>query len=188
MPKDQVKPHVSYLKSIHACGEAVAYAKQHPDMESAWLNCQRPDWMLWLLDKAGYKDDTQMRLYACWCARHTPLGDGRTTWDLLTDPRSRAVIEVAERFALGQATKDELTAAYAAARAAYAASAAYAAAHVAHAAAAAAYAARAAAHAAYAAHAADAARAARAAAHAAQADQLRLMVPWPVVAQLLEPK
>ena len=163
MPKDQVKPHVSYLKSIHACGEAVAYAKQHPDMESAWLNCQRPDWMLWLLDKAGYKDDTQMRLYACWCARHTPLGDGRTTWDLLTDPRSRAVIEVAERFALGQATKDELTAAYAAARAAYAASAAYAAA------AAAAAAADAAADAAVAAAADDAAYVVAAAAAAADA-------------------
>ena len=51
------------------------------------------------------------RLFACWCVRHTPLTDGRVTWDLLTDKRSRAAVEVAERYARGGATAKELAAA-----------------------------------------------------------------------------
>lgn len=58
----------------------------------------------------------ERRLYACWCVRNTPLGDGRTVWDLLTDPRSRHAVEVAERYADGLATDEELDAARAAAR------------------------------------------------------------------------
>jgi hypothetical protein len=63
-------------------------------------------------------NDEKLRLFACWCVRNTPLADGRTTWDLLTDDRSRKAVEVAERFAVGKATKDELYAAWAAAAAA----------------------------------------------------------------------
>ena len=62
--------------------------------------------------------ERELRLWACWCARNTPLGNGRTTWDLMTDPRSRAAVECAERHANGQATDAELAAAWAAAWAA----------------------------------------------------------------------
>jgi hypothetical protein len=48
------------------------------------------------------------RLYACWCVRHTPIGDGLTVWDLLTDERSRHAVEVSERYARGEATMAEL--------------------------------------------------------------------------------
>ena len=56
----------------------------------------------------GLLPDKEARLYGCWCVRYTPLYDGRTVWDLLTDERSRNAIEVAERFALGKANLDEL--------------------------------------------------------------------------------
>jgi len=62
--------------------------------------------------------ERELRLFACWCVRNTPLHDGRKVWDLLTDKRSRAAVEVAERYADGLATDDELAAAGAAARAA----------------------------------------------------------------------
>lgn len=57
---------------------------------------------------------SELRLSACWCVRQK--------WHLLTDERSRSAIEVAERFARGESTREELAAASAAAySAAYAA-------------------------------------------------------------------
>ena len=50
----------------------------------------------------------------------------RMVWELLTDPRSRAAVEVAERFCDGKATEDEMSVAYADAYAAAVASTAYA--------------------------------------------------------------
>jgi hypothetical protein len=71
--------------------------------------------MLWLLTEIGHQDDKTYRLYACWCVRNTPLADGRKVWDLLTDKRSRNAVEVSERYAVGEATKEEMDAAWAAA-------------------------------------------------------------------------
>ena len=51
--------------------------------------------------------DKEKRLFAVWCARQVQ--------HLLTDPRSIAALDVAERFAYGEATQEELEAAWAAA-------------------------------------------------------------------------
>jgi len=48
--------------------------------------------------------DREWRLFAVWCARQVQ--------HLITDQRSRDAINVAERFALGAATKNELNAAF----------------------------------------------------------------------------
>ena len=53
--------------------------------------------------------DREARLYAVWCARQVQ--------HLMTDPRSLAALDVAERHANGEATDKELAAARAAARA-----------------------------------------------------------------------
>lgn len=45
---------------------------------------------------------------ACLWVRKTPLNNGRTVWDLLTDPRSRVAVETAERYCQGEATDQEL--------------------------------------------------------------------------------
>ena len=58
------------------------------------------------------------RLFACWCVRNTPLADGRTVWDLLTDDRSKNAVKTAEDFANEKVTKEELDAAWDAAWAA----------------------------------------------------------------------
>jgi len=64
---------------------------------------------LWCLRAVeGY--DREIRLYAVWCARQVQ--------HLMTDQRSIDALAVAERYANGQATEDELTAARAAAEAA----------------------------------------------------------------------
>ena len=111
---------------------------------------------LWALravpDEQAAERDRLARLFACQCVRQV--------WNLLDDS-SRATVEVAERYAFGEATLDDMAAARAAAAAAasaYAAAAAYAAADAASAADA---------YAAYAANAANAAYSAYAAAPAA---------------------
>ena len=64
---------------------------------------------LWCL-RAVYDHDKEIRLFAVWCARQVQ--------HLMTDQRSVAALDVAERFANGDATKEELDAAGAAAWAA----------------------------------------------------------------------
>ena len=59
----------------------------------------------------GMMSENDRRLAACCFVRRTPIGDGRTVWDLLTDDRSRKAVEVAERFVDGEASKRELAAA-----------------------------------------------------------------------------
>src|SRR5437764_9747393 len=80
--------------------------------ESEWLECRKP-WKLlhFLLDSPdGPPSDRKLRLFTCAVCRRL--------WHLLTDPRGRKAVEVAERFVAGKATAKQLTAAHAAARAA----------------------------------------------------------------------
>jgi hypothetical protein len=73
---------------------------------------------LWCL-RAVDGHQREMRLYAVWCARQVQ--------HLMTDPRSLAALDVAERHANGEATDEELAAARDAARDAASAAAWYAA-------------------------------------------------------------
>jgi hypothetical protein len=76
--------------------------------EAEWQRHTSPGRMLACLrGKAGPRP---FRLFACACCRQV--------WPLLTDPRSRAAVEAAERYAEGRAAPEELHAAYRAARAA----------------------------------------------------------------------
>ena len=100
-----------------ACAEGRNWALTQPTMADVWENCPNAEWLLWISDAIDQRpDDRTLRLFAVWCARNTPLLDGRKTGDLITDPRSLAALEVAERFAHGRATSEELSAACAAAR------------------------------------------------------------------------
>ena len=69
-----------------------------------------PEWRVWLATRESVLDNRTLRLFACWCVRQV--------WHLLTDERSRHAVEVAERYANGEATAEELAAASAAASAA----------------------------------------------------------------------
>ena len=73
------------------------------------LDSNGVDDALWCL-RAVEGKDREIRLYAVWCARQVQ--------HLLTDKRSLDALDVAERYANGEATKDELNAAMSAARSA----------------------------------------------------------------------
>jgi hypothetical protein len=85
------------------------------------LTAVPPEDRLWVVLRPEVLNDTTLRRLACAFVRETPICDGRTVWDLLTDPRSRAAVETAEKYCDGLATAEELDAARAAAEAAWAA-------------------------------------------------------------------
>jgi len=105
-----------FCDATMACSEGRKFALKYQSMGEVWANCPKVDWLLWITDKTGRPDDRTLRLFAVWCARNTPLADGRKTGNLITDPRSLAALDVAERFANGTASRDELAAARDAAR------------------------------------------------------------------------
>jgi hypothetical protein len=79
----------------------------------AWRKCHRADWMLWLHEIGIIKiADQHLRKFACRCIIDTPIGDGRTIYNLVTDERLRDGVETALHFANGWETQEELTKAY----------------------------------------------------------------------------
>lgn len=77
--------------------EAQWLASTDPALMLAWRHGSNP---LQGISLAAPLSDRKLRLFACACVRQV--------WDRLTDPRSRRAVEVAERFADGQTTLDEL--------------------------------------------------------------------------------
>ena len=99
------------LEVLGACIDAQVWARDIVDLRMAWMTCKRVDWMLWALKHINFHNDFKLRLYACACVRGTPLADGRTTWDLLTDERSRVAVDISERYANGTVSESERAAA-----------------------------------------------------------------------------
>ena len=107
-------PLVKILLHYGVCdgpGEAVPWAESRPSRESlkaSWEACERGDWLLWLVAKAGV-DRRKVVLAACKCARlslrYVPKGETRPL----------TAIRTAEAWCHGKATiKEVRTAAYAA--------------------------------------------------------------------------
>lgn len=91
-----------------ACREGREWALANcQTMHDVW-DTAKPEWLLWVATMCGVLSERDLRLFAVRCARSVE--------HLLTDQRSRHAIDVAERFALGNADADELAAACDAAR------------------------------------------------------------------------
>ena len=84
------------LSSLKACHEAMDWFRPQPDVLTAWRDCQRGDWMLWLLGKLSGEPGSDARrplvLCVCECARLAlPYVRGET--------RTLKAIETVERWA-----------------------------------------------------------------------------------------
>ncbi len=108
---------IKVMKEVKACRGGYAWARKFDTPSDAWEAIQRPAWLRIALAGAGYSDDKVWRIFACWCARETPLIDGRKVWDLLTDKRSRHSVEVAEAFIRGEIALPEVESTISAVRA-----------------------------------------------------------------------
>ncbi len=108
-----------FLKKYEACCNgarwALSVSEDMVDIWNAMIEQGKYDWLIWTATRPGVFSDSTLRKLACRFVRETPLADGRKVWDLLTDERSRRAVEVAERYADGKATAQELAAADAAA-------------------------------------------------------------------------
>ena len=108
---------MSQLKNLNACREAQEWADGQESYEQAWRICDRGDWMLWIAakQKVDIRVLTRAKVECAKLVEH-----------LMIDPRSINALRVAERFADGHASEEELNDAYAAAAAAAYAADAYA--------------------------------------------------------------
>lgn len=102
-----------WLEYQDACARGLDFARDKTPRE-AWETCDEPMWLLWALRQMDYDDQRVLRLFACRCARQV--------WHLLPEGPLREVVEVAERYAEGMATANELKAAVVARDAAWAVS------------------------------------------------------------------
>ena len=111
-----------FLKQHDACPKGAEWALSiSEEMDAVWdamIEHGKHTWLVWTATRPGVFPDSILRKLACRFIRETPLSDGRKVWDLLTDERSRKAVEVAELYANGKATAQELEAARVAARAA----------------------------------------------------------------------
>lgn len=97
-----------FADMFHACRDGRDWAVETcATMDEVWAKA-RPDWLLWIATRRGVLDDRALRLFAVWSARRVQ--------HLMTDARSIAALDVAEKYANGQATDNELAAARAAAQ------------------------------------------------------------------------
>jgi hypothetical protein len=114
-----------FIREHNACPSGAKWAlSTSDDMSDVWdmmVKEGKHEWLIWTATRPGVFSDTVARKLACRFVRETPLADGRTVWDLLTDERSRMAVAVAERYVDGNATEAELAAAYSAACDAYSA-------------------------------------------------------------------
>ena len=103
---------VDKLREIGACRNSVGWAVSQPSRAAAWQNCERGDWLLWLLGElsgpVGSKSRKKLVLTACECARLAlPFVEKG-------EKRPLQAIETAERYVRGKATIEEVLASAAA--------------------------------------------------------------------------
>jgi hypothetical protein len=92
-----------FMDQHFACHEGRAWAENTcKTMDDVW-RLARPDWLVWVATRRGVLTDRELRIFAVWSARQVQ--------HLITDARSLAALDVAERHAKGQATDQELAAA-----------------------------------------------------------------------------
>ena len=97
-----------FCKKYRACADGYERNKNFENMQDFFENSEHYDDVIWAACQV--LDEKDRMRFACWCVRQV--------WHLLKDKSSKKVIEVAEAYCEGKATKEELMVAQDNARAA----------------------------------------------------------------------
>ena len=95
------------IADIRSWNHCYDFAKHLPEdwsgtaLDILRLDKVSPEDKFWVVCREELIDAKTLRLFAVWCARQVP--------EIMTDYRSVALLDVAERFAQGLATTEELT-------------------------------------------------------------------------------
>ena len=90
---------IRFLKSLDACRGSIEWAETQPDMSTAWNNCERGDWLIWLVSRVCTNKQA-ITLTACACAR--------IALQYAQGPNILEAIETAEAWAKGEATIEQV--------------------------------------------------------------------------------
>ena len=92
-----------FCDTHEACAEGRQWALENcKNMQEVWQTA-KPEWLIWVAMCPGVLTEKERRLFAVWAARKVQ--------HLMIDKRSIAALDVAERYAHGNATVDEMIAA-----------------------------------------------------------------------------
>ena len=115
---DEIKKFITTLKKFNACEDSIEWLSKQDNLKQAWYNCERGDWLLWLVARLGID---KRKLFLA-----KGLG-AKQVLHLMKDERSIAAVHAAINYGRGKISKDELkffiADAYTAAAATYAADA-----------------------------------------------------------------
>ncbi len=90
------------INHLHPCSEAIKYMASQKTYLSAWANCERGDWMLWIAKKLKV-DDKKLTMAKVMCAKQVE--------HLIRDQRSKDALQACFDYVNGKITRDELNAA-----------------------------------------------------------------------------
>lgn len=91
---------------------ALSISDDMADVWNALIKEGKHELLVWTATQSEVFPDAVLRKLACRFVRETPIGGGRTVWDLLTDERSRKAVGIAEAYVDGKATDAELYVAF----------------------------------------------------------------------------
>ena len=89
-----------FCKKHGACKNGEIRASKFNDMDDFFMNSTEYTDVIWAIARKDVLTEKEMRLFACWCVRQI--------WHLLKDDRSKTAIIIAEKYAKGEATKNDL--------------------------------------------------------------------------------
>jgi hypothetical protein len=96
-----------FIDKYSPCLQGAGFALNYKKMSDVWdalvkrNGPKHNDWLIWLFSREGICSEKEQRLFAVWCCRKV--------LHLMADHRSRHAVEVAEKYANGEASVKELS-------------------------------------------------------------------------------